>query len=109
MMPDDTVCAQYRDWLAASAARILPQAQQRAIEEHLAQCERCSKELAQWHSIDTLTHQRAELVPTPDFTVAWEQLRRRLDTSVQTSTSQPRQRVFLREIQLPDLDSTLEL
>src|SRR5215469_14978651 len=109
MMPDDTVCAQYRDWLAASAARVLPQAQQRAIEEHLATCERCTKELAQWQSIGALTRQRAELVPTPDFTVAWEQLQRHLDASLQTSTRKPRQRVPLREIQLPDLESTVEL
>jgi hypothetical protein len=109
MMPDDTVCAQYRDWLAASAAGVLPQAQQRAIEEHLAQCERCSKELAQWQSIGALTRQRAELVPTPDFTVAWEQLQQRLDTPIQTSTRQSRRRVLLREIQLPDLESTVDL
>jgi hypothetical protein len=109
MMPNDTVCAQYRDWLAASAARVLPQAQQSAIEEHLATCERCTRELAQWHRIGVLTRQRAELVPTPEFTVAWEQLQEHLDTSLQTSTRQPRQRVPLREIQLPDLESTDEL
>ena len=108
MMPNDAVCAASRDWLAAYAAGGVPETLRPTIEEHLAQCERCRRELDQWHRIGRVARQSLESAPPSDFNAAWDQLRPHLQPTRRTDTRQSRPESPLRDIQLADFDGSAE-
>ena len=110
MMPDDAVCADYRDWLAAYAAGVMPEMLRPTIEGHVAHCERCRWELHQWQRIGRVARESVGPAPTSDFNAAWDQLAQQLRPDQATDTRRPSaESPLLRDVLLVDFESNAVL
>jgi Putative zinc-finger len=110
MMPDDAMCAEYRNWLAAYAAGVVPATLRTQIEEHLAHCERCSRELEQWQRIGRVARESVRPAPPSDFNAAWNHLAQQLRPDQATDTHRPSaESPLLRDVLLGDFETNVAL
>ncbi len=109
MQPDERVCADYSDFLAGYAAGVLSVPRQHEIEQHLAQCERCTAELSQWQRLGAVVRDDADPMPRPSFAEAWSQLKQRLSQQLSADSSKQDRQPQLREVELDDFESIFEI
>jgi hypothetical protein len=110
MTPNDLTCTECRERLPWYMTGSFSDGDWSAMNRHLASCVDCRREEATWDAIAAALDDEDRRIPDDTHAAdAWEQLQQRINISLQTSTRQPRQKLELREIQLPDLESTGEL
>src|SRR5215472_15310770 len=89
-MTDDDTCMSFRDLLPAYGTGHLNAAERDLVERHLANCERCRAEVAQWRVIGgALAETYRAIPPAPAQDQLWQRVRSRLPETVSSREIQP--------------------